>query len=74
MVETSMASRKLAAQSSSNASPAPLFDLETVIETFLFAAASSREVARTAGNEKMYIFLPHCKLIVAMPGITHDDE
>jgi hypothetical protein len=68
-----MASRKLAAQSSSNANPAPLRVWEEVIGIVPFCAAASWEVAN-GRNEKMYTFKPYCKLIVTMSGITGDDE
>jgi hypothetical protein len=50
MVETSMASRKLAAQSSSNANPAPLRVVEEVIGIVPFYAAASWEAE--SGRER----------------------
>ena len=52
-----MASRKLAAQSSSNASPAPLFDLESVIDTFLFCCRLV-EGGCADGRERKNVHLP----------------
>ena len=74
MVETSMASRKLAAQSSSNASPAPLRIWEVVIEIVPFYAAASVGGCGRQGTRKCTRFQPYCKLIVTMSGITDDDE